>query len=376
MKKFYRTIGLMSGSSLDGLDIACCEMSRSATDQLDPIIEWKLVQAATLPYSAMWQSRLTHLPNQSAIHFAKTHTYFGHYLAELVNNYLWQHPFEPDFIASHGHTIFHDPAHRFTSQIGDGAALAALTGYPVISDFRYQDVAIDGEGAPLAPIADRLLFKGYDFYLNIGGIANISCHAAGRYIAFDVGPANQVLNALAAEAGLAYDAEGRLAAQGQPVTDLHHVVDQLAYFQKPYPKSLGNEWVRREVLPLYMENEATLADRLHTACRQLARQTALAIENIIKKEQLQKADYQLFISGGGAFNNFLIQCIHKACTERLKLKIVLPERPIIEFKEAILMALMGLLRLENIPNCMASVTGAQRDTISGSIHQGHHKLVS
>ena len=296
-------------------------------------------------------------------------------MAELVNGFMQEHSIEPDFIASHGHTIFHDPSRRFTSQIGCGAALATGTGFPVIDNFRAQDISIDGEGAPVAPIADQLLFAGYDFYMNIGGIANISCNAKGRFVAFDIGPANQILDALAGELDLAYDIDGRIAAQGKTVDDLVQKIDTLPYFQQAYPKSLDNQWVQQVVLPIYQQDDASVADRLHTACIQLAKQTAKAIHHIIEKEKLQKPGYQLFISGGGTFNRFLVEAICTACNAIHPVEVVLPEPSIIEFKEAILMALMGVLRLENRPNCLASVTGAMRDTIGGSIHQGYRKKV-
>ena len=176
--KTYQVIGLMSGSSLDGLDIAFCELK--ITDS-NSNIDWTLIKAETIPYPEKWQNRLINLPKQDGFIFAQTHTYFGHFLGELVNQFISKHQIDPDFIASHGHTIFHHPDKRLTVQIGDGAALAATTGYPVINGFRTQDIAINGEGTPIAPAADRYLLKGFDFYLNIGGIANITCDTCLLY---------------------------------------------------------------------------------------------------------------------------------------------------------------------------------------------------
>ena len=187
--KTYHSIGLMSGSSLDGLDIAFCKFKV----ENDIVLNWELLKAETIPFSEMWYSRLAHLPTQSALVYAKTHVYFGHYMGELVIDFMSRNNILPDFISSHGHTIFHHPDKRMTAQIGDGGALAATTGLMVVSDFRTQDIALGGEGTPLAPAADKYLFNGYDFYLNIGGIANISCNANGKMIAFDIGGANQVL---------------------------------------------------------------------------------------------------------------------------------------------------------------------------------------
>ena len=378
--KKYTAIGLMSGSSLDGLDIACCEFevvvnTPNNTNPQNAIKNWELIAAATVPFSEQWVARLHDLPRQTAYNFAKTHTYFGHYMSELVNVFLQTHQIEPDFIASHGHTVFHFPEKRGTTQIGDGAALAALTGYPVINDFRTQDVAIDGEGAPLAPIADQLLLQGYDFYLNLGGIANITCNANGKFVAFDIGPANQVLNIMAHQLGLPFDKDGEIAAAANPIPQLQNAVDALPYFQQAYPKSMDNNWIKEKVFPLYFESPENWEDKLHTACEQLAAQTATAIDQIIQKENFVKDQYQLLPSGGGALNQFLMQKIEKACNQKHQVIFAQPDNNIIEYKEAILMALMGVLRVENYANCLQSVTGAKYDSIGGSIHQGRKKMI-
>lgn len=365
----YHALGLMSGSSLDGLDLAFC---RFIVDNQE-ITDWQLIVGETLPFSEKWITRLRNLPQQNALTFAQTNVYFGHYLGELVKEFCIKNKVKPDFIASHGHTIFHHPEQRVTVQIGDGAALAAFTGYPVICDFRSQDVAINGEGAPVAPIADQLLLKGYDFYLNLGGIANISADINGEYIAFDIGGANQILNILANEAGLEYDDEGRLAASGTVHEELLNSVNGLPFFQQNYPKSLDNQWVMKNIAPAYVLNQdIPLEDRLHTACLQLAEQINLSIQQIIRRENLAKANYKMLVTGGGAFNKFLMDCIQKACPS---IEVVIPDTPLIAFKEAILMALMGTLRVVNRANCLKSVTGAKRDTIGGAIYQGWKKQI-
>lgn len=363
--KSYTVLGLMSGSSLDGLDIAACsfEVNKTATN---PILKWKLIQAATLPFSEKWQARLAHLPAQSALNFAKTNTYFGYYMGELVNDFLANHSIQPDLIASHGHTIFHNPNARFTSQIGDGAALAMTTHLPVCCDFRTTDIAINGEGTPLAPIADQWLFEGYDFYLNLGGIANISCPVASEIIAFDVGACNQVLNALANLADLEYDNNGDLAATGKIHTGLFYQLNQLDFFEDEYPKSLDNSWVKEFITKPYLETAASVEDRLRTACEQLAFQVNKSAVDIMKTERLNKERYTMFLSGGGVFNRFLVSCLRDYCP---KIDFVIPDNSIIQFKEAILMALMGVLRIEGIPNCLSSVTGAKMDTVGGALYQ-------
>jgi len=376
MQKTYHALGLMSGSSLDGLDIACTKFTVEHTADDVQISDWQLLAAETLPFSEQWQARLLHLPRTEALAFAKTHTYFGHYMAELVSRFLAKHKLDPDFIATHGHTVFHYPEENMTTQIGDGAALAALTGYPVISDFRTQDVASGGEGAPLAPLADKLLFSEYDFFLNIGGIINISCNANGEFVAFDITAANQLLNALAEQVGLPYDAGGQLAAKGNLIEKALEDAQHLPYFEKAYPKSLDNQWVRKHILPFFLHPRRSVEDRLRTSCEHIAQQTARAIQQIVKNEQLDaNRSYRLLATGGGAFNEFLMQIIEKHCQQVLDIELVIPDRSIIDFKEAILMSLMGVLRLESVPNCISTVTGAKRNVVGGAVHQGWKKLV-
>lgn len=365
--KQYKVLGLMSGSSLDGLDIAYCSFEVDARNKANPILKWDLLEAATLPFSEKWEARLAHLPQSSALDFAKTHTYFGRYSGELVNQFLEKHgDLRPDFIASHGHTIFHNPDKLFTSQIGDGAALSVVTQYPVICDFRTADIALSGEGAPLAPIADKYLFQNYDFYMNIGGIANITCNANGKYIAFDIGPANQVFNILAQQLQLNYDDKGAKAASGRVNKTLLNIVNKIDYFGKDYPKSMDNQWLVQNVVPHYIEAEGTWEDKLCTACEQLAIQTANAINRIIEKEQFHKSIYKLLPTGGGTFNDYLMSRIQHHCEN---VEIMIPKKEIIDFKEAILIALLGVLRMEDLPNALSTVTGAKRDSVGGAIYK-------
>ena len=367
----------MSGSSLDGLDIAYCHFSINENGKADKlqIEDWKVEVAETVPFSEKWKERLMGLPTQNALIFSKTHAYFGHYMGELVNDFIQKHQLNPDFIASHGHTIFHYPENRLTVQIGDGAAMAAVTGYPVISNFRTQDIAIDGEGAPLAPLADHYLFSGYDFYLNLGGIANIACNLGDRFVAFDVGAANQVLNVLAQQLGKEYDENGEIAASGTINQDLFKLVNDIPFFKEGYPKSLDNQWVQNNIVPKYMIFPCSLEDKLTTACEQVAYQISTSISTILQKENIKKENFRMFVTGGGALNSFLMECIQKHCAKIANVEIILPPKQIIEFKEAALMALLGVLRIENKPNCLQSVTGASRDTIGGAIYQGNKVMI-
>ncbi len=363
--KTYQALGLMSGSSLDGLDVVHCSLEITK----DPVmVSWKLLAGETLPFSDLWTRRLANLPSQSAMSFAQTHVYFSYYTAELVNKFIAKHQIQPDFIAAHGHTIFHYPDKRFTTQIGDGGALAAATGFPVVCNFRTQDIALNGEGTPLAPAADRYLFPGYDFYLNIGGIANVTANVNGKYIAFDTAPANQIFNALAELSGKNYDQDGAIAAAGNILPDLAAALSRNDYYQKSYPKSLDNQWIRQRVLPLYYEYQGSVEDRMCTAIHQLVDETIRSIKTILQKEAFNKASYRMLVTGGGGFNLFLMKILKEKAAAELNLEIVLPEKNMVDFKEAILMVLLGALRLENLPNCFASVTGAKRDTVGGAVY--------
>ncbi|MDF1863219.1 MAG: anhydro-N-acetylmuramic acid kinase [Saprospiraceae bacterium] len=366
--KTYRVIGLMSGSSLDGLDIAFCEFQLERKNKKEvSVSNWELLEAETIPFSDKWAERLLGLPFQNARIYAQTDTYFGYYLGELIQGFLKKHQIKPEAIASHGHTIFHDPEKRFTAQIGNGAAIAANVGIPVIHDFRTQDIAMFGEGAPVAPIADKMLFSEFDFFINIGGIANVSCNADGKFLAFDIGGANQILNALANLMDLDFDEDGVIAREGQFNELLFNQLNELEYFDKPYPKSLSNQWVQEEMVKTVFEFEDSVQNKLRTVCDQIAFQTRKSIALLIEREKLNKNEYQILVTGGGALNNFLIERMKLLLQETGNFKWLIPDEKIILFKEAILMGLMGVLRLERVPNCLNSVTGALRNTIGGSV---------
>lgn len=364
----YHILGLMSGSSLDGLDLAYCRLEWNN----GAVTNWEILQADTMPFSALWQRRLANLSQQDALIFAKTHTYFGHYMAELVQGFLKKHQIDQlDAIASHGHTIFHDPSRRLTVQIGDGAALAAQTGYTTICDFRTQDVALNGEGAPLAPLVEQHLLGGYDFYLNLGGIANVSAPVDNKWIAFDCCPANQVLNGLAAELGAPYDNAGAWARSGQVLPELLTQAAQFEFYHQPYPKSLGNSWIQQEVLPLYKAATGSWQDKLATACEHIAICIADSLQQIIEQEQRSKEQpFRVLTTGGGAFNHYLMESIQAYCERLYPIELYCPSEELICYKEALLMALLGVLRLEKQPNSLASVTGAARNTINGAIYYG------
>ncbi|MEM1119831.1 MAG: anhydro-N-acetylmuramic acid kinase [Bacteroidota bacterium] len=374
--KTYKVLGLMSGSSLDGLDLACCQFEVEKTDSHTlQVHDWSILTAETIGFSESWQARLSQLPTQNALNFAKTHTYLGHYWGDMVNDFLQRHQIEPDFIAAHGHTIFHDPIGRMTIQIGDGSAMAAVTGYPVITNFRHQDIAIDGQGAPIAPIVDKYLLAGHDFYLNLGGIANITTVLPNKIIAFDICPANQLLNALAHRLNLPYDEGGQIAASGAVNDTLLKTINRADFYRISYPKSLDNAWSRTAILSQLADDPAEIPNQLATFVEHIAYQIAFAIKQVIRKEKVEKKQLSLLATGGGAFNTFLVERLQHYGQQVGDIKVVIPDSDIIQFKEAALMAWMGVMRVEHVPNVLKSVTGAKRDTVNGAIHQGWRKQI-
>ncbi len=356
----------MSGSSLDGLDVAACAFDYREGE----LRSWRILAADTYPFSDAWRQRLRMAPLMTARDLAGLHAGFGRYLGELTQFFLVENAIAPQLIASHGHTVFHSPDEGFTTQVGDGAALAAVTGLPVACDFRSADLALGGQGAPLAPIADQLLFPGYDAYLNLGGIANLSCRIGRRWVAFDVTGANQVLDALAVEAGHAYDAEGQLAKRGRMIPELLTLLDQDEYFARVYPKSLGNDWVQRVLVRPSLRFAGPVPDRLHTAVIHIARQIARSLAAVRQREGGPEEPVRLLATGGGAHNRFLMETIREECEKICSLVITIPESETIAYKEAALIALMGVLRVYGAPNCLAGVTGAQLDSCGGALYAG------
>jgi len=352
----YSVIGLMSGSSLDGVDIAMCQLIENEGTWL-----YQIIESECIPYSPYWINILKKVQNESALNYHRSHVYLGHYLGQLCKQFISKHDFHVDLIASHGHTVFHNPSKRFTSQIGDGAAIAALTGITTVSDLRTTDVALGGQGAPIVPIGDQHLFKDYKFCLNIGGIANISAKTNDSIYAYDICGANQILNHLAKKRNLEFDNNGDIARSGSINQKLLSELNSLPFFQKQPPKSLSNQWVI-DVLPKLLEKyPITLEDKLCTFCEHIA----IQVSNNIKLFPFTPED-KLLITGGGAFNSFLIERI--ALTSPLK--IAIPDKNVIKYKEALVMAFIGVLRIRNEVNVLKSVTGSNRNNICGAIYAG------
>lgn len=359
----YRAIGIMSGSSLDGLDIAFVEFNENAGTWT-----FEIVAADCYEYSPEWIKKLKNAIHLNALDYQLLHTEYGHYIGKEVNRFIDENNlhYQVGVVASHGHTTFHVPSKLMTGQLGDGAAIAAETGLRVVSDLRALDIAFGGQGAPIVPIGEKLLLKNYSMFLNLGGIANISFNLPDQYIAFDVCPANRVLNMIAAKSGKEYDAGGEMAAAGNVNEGLMQKLNSLDYYAQPYPKSLANDFGTDVVFPLIESFGLADNDALRTYVQHIVFQIAASAKNPeIPKSQNQK----LLVTGGGAFNTFLIQRLSEAL-QSLNVEVVVPDEKLVKYKEALVMALIGVLRWREEYNVLASVTGAQRNSIGGALWMG------
>ncbi len=353
LKNTYRAIGLMSGTSLDGLDIACCVFTRQSN-------KWSFAieKAETISYPHTWTARLSGAAQLSSAALLTLHSAYGSFLGEQCLKFIRKNRIKSiDFIASHGHTIFHQPENKFTFQLGDGNALYASSGIPVICDFRSLDVMLGGQGAPLVPVGDHFLFADYDVCLNIGGIANLSFLHKGQRMAFDICFANMGLNYLAQQAGKKYDKDGAMAADGQLHKNMmKHLNAAYSRLRNKRP-SLGRELFEQRFKSLLDDESISLHDRLHTFTESVAKEFATALPGAGKKPQ------SVLCTGGGASNAYLIYRMMHYAGDRVNL--VLPDDEIINFKEALVFAFLGVKRIRQEVNCLASVTGAKHDSCSG-----------
>ncbi len=350
----YHFIGIMSGTSLDGIDLAYCKFTH------DEGWKYELIFFETLPYSNEWTTRLKNLEKSSALNYAKTHSDLGILLGNKCREFINKNNINAlDGIASHGQTIFHQPQLGFTSQIGCGAQIAAITGIPTVCDFRTTDVAHGGQGAPLVPIGDELLFSSYDICLNLGGIANMSYkNNLNNRLSYDITFANMVSNHLVNQLQLPYDDGGNIAQSGKIVPSLLHQLNQLEYYSQGGPKSLGKEGFLNWFLPTINSDSSSIEDKLHTLGHHLSEQ----IVSTVRKTGINNPT--MLVTGGGAYNEFWIDLIKKSSD----INITIPAKEIIDFKEAIIFAFLGVLRFTQTPNCLASVTGARKDNVGGAIY--------
>ena len=338
----------MSGSSLDGLDLTLVKFIEEGEHY-----DFQILAAETLPYPDFWKAQLSEAFHKQPEDLVQLDKDYGRNLGEQVLTFAKKHNAQPDFVASHGHTIFHKPEQHYTLQIGDGQELAKACGFTVINDFRSEDVSKGGQGAPLVPIGDKFLFSDYEICLNIGGIANVSYDENGQRIAYDLCIANQALNHLAQTKGLDYDRDGQLARSGEVNIDLLKRLNRHPFYGQLPPKSLGREFFEENQKDLL--KNLSVEDLLATFTEHIALQIALGVSHLPKGK--------ILVTGGGARNQFLMERLQA----RTSHEVVIPEKTIIDYKEALVFAFLGLLRLEGKTNVLASVTGAESDSCSGQI---------
>lgn len=345
-------VGIMSGTSLDGLDLALCEFKTIKNEY-----HFNIIKAQTINYTSSWKKRLNDAKNATAEQYFKLNSLYGNFIGKQVVLFLNDIDAKVDAIASHGHTVFHQPQLGFTTQIGCGATIAAKTNITTICDFRSLDVALGGQGAPLVPIGDELLFNKYEACLNIGGFANISFkNNKGHRVAHDICEANLLLNYLAEKMGHAYDKNGNLAKAGKVNDALLLKLNSLSFYQQVGAKSLGREWFEKTVLPFFKENKSDIKNLLATAVEHIAQ----IIANNLNKNSIKT----ILITGGGAYNSQLIVAIK----QKTNCQLIIPNKNLINFKEALIFAFLGHLRLQQKTNTLKLVTGASRDSSGGSVY--------
>ena len=361
----YRVIGTMSGSSLDGLDIAFVELQ-----EVSGSWTYNLRNAVTYEYPKEWVEKLSHATSLNALEYHLLDTAYGKYCGDLINRFIQDNniQYQVQLITSHGHTTYHIPEKHSSIQLGHGAAIAATTGINVVSNLRAMDVMLGGQGAPIVPIGEKLLLGNYLFYLNLGGIANISLNHGSKYIAFDVCPANKVLNLLAKKSGKNFDDGGQIAEKGKVNKTLLEILNDFEYYRMPYPKSLSNDFGTDIIYPLIDRRGADTEDDLRTYVEHICEKVARAVSQLQSDFEIS-GEQKMLVTGGGAKNVFLIKRLNEVLSA-LNVQIETPSDDLIDFKEAIIMALIGVLRWREENNTLASVTGASRDSIGGCVWIG------
>lgn len=360
----YRVIGIMSGSSLDGLDTAFVELEETGGKW-----SYEIKSASCKPYNSEWLEKLQKATTLSAYDYLVLHSAYGKYIGEAINEFINNNDLhhKVQLIASHGHTTFHAPDLGMTAQLGDGAAIAATTQINVVSDLRAMDVAFGGQGAPIVPIGEKLLLSDYALCLNLGGIANLSFKSDAGYIAFDVCAANRVMNMLAQLQGKEYDEDGAIAASGKVDTALLMKLNALTYYEKPCPKSLSNSFGTDEVFPFVQSFSLSIADKLRTYAEHVVVQIRNAVTLISEKSKIENR--KLLVTGGGAFNTFLITRLKEVLND-MNIEVIVPDAMLVSYKEALVMALIGVLRWREEYNVLHTVTGAKRSSIGGAVWIG------
>lgn len=359
----YNIVGIMSGTSMDGLDIAHVTLEEGNDGKWG----FEINAAATIAYDEKWRLRLSKLRHQNSLVFHKTDRFYGQWIGQNIRTFLDDNNLEADLIASHGHTVFHQPENNITVQIGDGNSIYAYTGIPVVTNFRALDVVLGGEGAPLVGVADEKLFGEFDMCLNLGGFANISTSINGSRIGYDVCPCNIVLNRIAREFDQQFDEDGRIAERGNINYDLLSDLNGIEYYEYAPPKSLGREWISSNFWYYVRNSEASKEDKMKTLVDHIAQQIGNNIEDLSSGEANGK---RVYVTGGGAFNKVLIEHLRT----HTDAEIVVPDAQIVNYKEAAAFALLGMLRVKNEINVHSVATGSNANSVSGTLHGNFSRI--
>lgn len=351
-KQSFRILGIMSGTSLDGVDFALVSFLRQGTGW-----SFKLEKSVTVDHDLDILKNLKNIAFAQAEKIKELDIQFGEFLGREICKHFQPELERIDFISSHGHTAKHNPDAGYTIQIGSAETIHLLTNKPVINKFRAKDVSLGGQGAPLVPIGDRDLFSEYDYCLNLGGIANISFSQNGDRLAYDVSPFNMALNQISRLMGLAYDDRGSLAASGNVHEELMNELEGIVFYKQSFPKSLGYEDYVKYWVPILENANTTNQNKLRTLVDHFAHQIAQSCNSF-------RAEGKLVVTGGGAHNDFFINQLKAKLP---KMAVHVPHNDIIDYKEAIIFAYLGLLRYLGLPNCLSSVTGARVDNSGGDM---------
>ena len=355
MKEPRLTIcGVMSGSSMDGLDMAICQFDQDSEEN----INWYIQESITAQFPDQLIKDILDAYTSSSSFIYQVEQQFSEFCAKALNSFVGNHTV--DYVAFHGHTIFHEPQKGYTTQIGNAHHISQRLDIPVIAQFRNKDVSLGGQGAPLAPIVEKYLFKDYSAFLNLGGIVNISLHNE-NIVAYDITACNQALNHLSTlHYNKKFDENGDIASIGKLDEKLLEKLNQLEFLNQKPPKSLSNTWVQNKFNPILDKHESSPEDKMNTVVQHIAKQVASCCQSLDNGSTV-------LASGGGVHNVYMMERIsHELKSKGISLKQ--PSHQISEFKEALLMALMGYLRVNEQPNCIASVTGASRDSVGGTIY--------
>lgn len=347
--------GVMSGSSLDGLDLAICNFDfDSSTEQ----IAWSFAKTSAIDIPNAIRDELRNSYHTSAADIYGIEQRFTQFCGNAIHSFLKDT--SVDFIGFHGHTVFHEPAQDYTVQIGNCHHLAQQLKIPVVGHFRYKDIALGGQGAPIAPIVEKYLLNDYDAFVNLGGITNISIHDGHHITAYDITVCNQALNHLSQQIGKEYDDRGKIAATGIVDNSLLNELGNLEFLKQKAPKSLSNTWVLSEVIPILDRSDSTIPDKMKTVVEHICLEIARSCDGINRLRTL-------LVSGGGVHNDYMINTLQAKLASQ-NISVQKPRAKLADYKEALLMALMAYLRVNEIPNCLASVTGAERDNCGGVIY--------